>query len=200
MEQRFRERVAAITSALAKGLSVYAIPRHVNDARGEAELLQHMAETVNRYIETDANNGVIAERIARAFQMLAATYDRRDWPTPAVMVEAVKRAKPERTITDQRDWLSGKPLEVIRWLAYYAKREEYPGGKVINAETAEKYEDEARVRYSDLVSQLSEEERDQMHKRFDMLPQAIAHDKRVHLKLDAWEKNRPQALTERGLA
>jgi hypothetical protein len=200
MEQRFRERVAAITSALAKGLSVYAPPRHIQSQEEQVKMLGHMAETINRYIETDANNGVIAERIARAFQILAATYDRRDWPTPAVMVEAVKRAKPERTITDQRDWLSGKPLEVIRWLAYYAKREEYPGGKVINPETAEKYEDEARVRYGDLVSQLSENEREQMHKRSDMLPQAIAHDKRVHLNLDAWEKNRPQALTERGLA
>ena len=82
-QQRYRERVATITSALAKGLSVYALPRHVNDARAEGELLQHMADTVNRYIEVDANEGVIRERIARAFSMMAATYDRRDWPTPA---------------------------------------------------------------------------------------------------------------------
>jgi len=73
----------------------------VNDARAEGELLQHMADTVNRYIEVDANEGVIRERIARAFSMMAATYDRRDWPTPAVLVEAVRKARPQISAPSQ---------------------------------------------------------------------------------------------------
>jgi hypothetical protein len=209
-QQRFRQRVAAITSALAKGLSVYAPPRHIQSKEEQVKMLGHMAETVNRYIEADANDGVIAERIARAFSMLAATYDRRDWPTPAVMVEAVKAAKPQRAIEGPADWLKGKPLELIRWLGYYAKRDEYPGGMVINPDTVEKYEDEARKRYNDLVSQLSENERAAMHKRFDALPQAKRHHDAVMAKLDGWRFQRqemverglvtPEALTERGLA
>ena len=187
-QQRYRERVATITSALAKGLSVYALPRHVNDARAEGELLQHMADTVNRYIEVDANEGVIRERIARAFSMMAATYDRRDWPTPAVLVEAVKAAKPQRAIEGPADWLRGKPLELIRWLGHYATRDEYPGGMLINPETGGKYVDESRKRYSDLVSQLSENERAAMHKRFDALPQAQRHHDAVTFKMDAWPK------------
>lgn len=196
MDQRLRERVAVITASLAKGLSVYAPPRHVQTEAEQMQMLGHIAETINRYIEPNVNNGVIRERLAKAFSMLAVSYDRRDWPTAAVLVEAVKRAKPERLIEGPADWLKGKPLELIRWLAYYATREEYPGGNVINSETGEKYEDEARKRYNDLVSQLSENQRAEMHRRFDMLPQAQRHHDAVMWNLDEWKAHQMQEAAE----